>query len=279
MRIVPRNTAHDFLERALPWLMEAEAENNLTIGIALARADGDPPGEEPAFFATVEDDARVVGTLFRTPPHMLGFSPMPLEGVPLVDEVAAARWDALPGAVGPEAPVESFAKLWSARHGVAARVEMRMGIYHLQQVAYPDPAPAGAMREPRIEEKPLLVEWMEGFERDTGIFSTGAETMVARMLEAGALRLWEDAGRPVSMAGASGTTPRGIRIGYVYTPPDLRGRGYAKVLTAALSQRLLDQGRRFCFLYTNLADPVSNGIYRRIGYEQVATAVAVRFEG
>ena len=57
----------------------------------------------------------------------------------------------------------------------------------------------------------------------------------------------------------------------MYTPPELRGRGYATALTAELSQRLLDGrlfegGRRFCFLYTDLANPTSNAIYERIGY-------------
>jgi uncharacterized protein len=32
---------------------------------------------------------------------------------------------------------------------------------------------------------------------------------------------------------------------------------------------LLEGGHRFCFLFTDLANPTSNGIYRRIGYEPV----------
>ena len=48
----------------------------------------------------------------------------------------------------------------------------------------------------------------------------------------------------------------------MYTPPELRGHGYATALTAELSQRLLDGrlfegGRRFCFLYTDLANPTA----------------------
>src|SRR5581483_10201146 len=52
--------------------------------------------------------------------------------------------------------------------------------------------------------------------------------------------LWEDAGEVVSLAGWGGRTPNGIRVGPVYTPPELRGRGYATALTAELSQQLLD---------------------------------------
>jgi predicted GNAT family acetyltransferase len=94
--------------------------------------------------------------------------------------------------------------------------------------------------------------------------------------------LWEHDGEPVSLAGWGGRTPNGIRVGPVYTPPELRGRGYATAVTAELSRRLLagDLGpgnRRFCFLYTDLANPTSNSIYRRIGYRQHAESAMIRF--
>ncbi|HSG49348.1 MAG TPA: GNAT family N-acetyltransferase, partial [Longimicrobiales bacterium] len=139
-------------------------------------------------------------------------------------------------------------------------------------------AVAGRMRVAETWEAAALIPWMEGFEEDTGIFSTGAADTLRRLVEARALFVWEVEDAPVSMAGVSGNTPNGVRVGYVYTPPEHRGRGYAGALTAALSQFLLDEGRRFCFLYTNLADPVSNGIYRRLGYELVANATAYRFD-
>ncbi len=64
-------------------------------------------------------------------------------------------------------------------------------------------------------------------------------------------------------------TPSGIRIGPVYTPPADRRQGYASALVAAASQTLLDQGRRFCLLFTDLANPTSNHVYQAIGYEPV----------
>ena len=90
--------------------------------------------------------------------------------------------------------------------------------------------------------------------------------------------LWEADGEPVALAGASGATPHGIRIGPVYTPPPHRGRGFASNLTAAVSQTLLDEGRRFCFLYANQANGTANRIYQGIGYEPVTDAVMLRFD-
>ena len=74
------------------------------------------------------------------------------------------------------------------------------------------------------------------------------------------------------MAGYSGPTPNGIRLGPIYTPPEYRRRGYGSAAPAALSQWLLERGYRRCFLSTELVNPTSNGIYRAIGYAPVGDA-------
>ena len=72
------------------------------------------------------------------------------------------------------------------------------------------------------------------------------------------------------MASWQSPTLNGVRVSTVYTPPEFRRRGYAAACVAALSQRLLDSGKRACFLFADRANATSNGIYQRIGYRQVA---------
>ena len=81
----------------------------------------------------------------------------------------------------------------------------------------------------------------------------------------------------MSLAGFAGPTPNGIRIGPVYTPPELRGHGHGTAVTAGVSQLLLDRGHKFCFLYTDLANSTSNAIYMRIGYEPVCDSRELAF--
>jgi predicted GNAT family acetyltransferase len=69
------------------------------------------------------------------------------------------------------------------------------------------------------------------------------------------------------MAGFSGSTPNGARVNLVYTKPGFRGKGYASSLAAEVSQGLLNEGKKFCVLFADLANPVSNGIYQKIGYQ------------
>jgi predicted GNAT family acetyltransferase len=143
---------------------------------------------------------------------------------------------------------------------------------------------AGGLRFAAEADRPRLLEWLAAFahealhedDRDDAALNAIVDHRLASA--AAGLALWED-GEAVSLAGFGGATPNGIRIGPVYTPPGLRGRGYASALVAALSQLLLDGGRRFCFLYTDLANPTSNAIYRRIGYRLVCESAELRFDG
>ncbi|NIW24526.1 MAG: GNAT family N-acetyltransferase, partial [Gammaproteobacteria bacterium] len=87
---------------------------------------------------------------------------------------------------------------------------------------------------------------------------------------------WEHGG-PCAMVGAGRETPNGVCISAVYTPPQCRRRGYASIATAELSQRLLDSGKRFCCLYTDIDYPTSNAIYHAIGYTPVQDALDIAF--
>ena len=269
MNVVVHADAAAFLARARPWLEAAEDENNLVLSIA-ARIAGGPAtasGPDAPFFATVEDGGEVVGCAFRTPPHKLVLTRMPVAGAERVAQAAAARWDAVPATLGPRDVACAAAGAWVALRGGEAREGMKQRIYRLDEVTPPRDVP-GRMRTATDADLPLLGVWSDGFAADAGIaFRTTAEAR-AGWVEAGRLALWED-DAPVAMAVGSGATRRGMRVGYVYTPPERRRRGYASALVAALSARFLEEGFAFCVLYTDLSNPTSNAIYARVGYRPI----------
>ncbi len=276
MRIRRFDTAAAFLERAEPWLLEQEAQNNLVLAIARRLLSGDHPYQAPIYLATVEDDGAVCGCAYRTPPHKLGITQVPAAAMPLLVDDVAEVYETIPAILGPEGEAMQFADLWIQRVGGKWEPGMRQRVHALEQVIPPkEPAP-GALREARAADLSLVADWIASFIRDTGAHGGQSRTLAKRKVDQGAMYLWED-DQIRSMASASGKTQRGIRIGYVYTPPEFRGRGYATTAVAALSQLMLDRGRRFCFLYTDLANPTSNAIYKRIGYESVCDVVDVNF--
>lgn len=267
-----------FLERAEAWLLGAEVEHNLLLGIARRLTQSAEGFDPPVYLATVEEDDTLVGCAFRTPPYKLGLTRMPAAALPALVGDVAAVYDSLPAVLGPEPVVRSFAERWSEQQGVRARPGMRQRIYRLTRVTPPEHLPPGRMRPAGPEDVGLTARWMAAFRTDTGVPVPASKRAAQDLIARGALFLWED-GRPASMAGWTGRTPNGARVAYVYTPPGLRGRGYATALVAALSRHLLESGLSYCALYTDLSNPTSNRIYQRIGYEPVCDVMDCHFEG
>lgn len=117
---------------------------------------------------------------------------------------------------------------------------------------------------------------IRGFSIEIGQLADDTELRVDRWLAAGELWLWDD-GEAVSMAVSRKPAEGVVRISGVYTPANKRNRGYAAACVHALSKHMRDAGFR-CVLYTDLANPTSNSIYRRVGYRAVAEGLRYRFE-
>ena len=74
---------------------------------------------------------------------------------------------------------------------------------------------------------------------------------------------------PVSLASHTRKVTNCAVIGQVYTPPVFRGKGYSTACVASLSQKLFDDGWKYCALYANCANPYSNRVYQKIGYKEI----------
>ncbi|MGI8421277.1 MAG: GNAT family N-acetyltransferase [Gaiellaceae bacterium] len=236
-------------------------------------------GEDP-YFAIVEEDGRVVAAALRTPPHnlILSETDAPARYVALAEDARAA-FHSLPGVVGPAAAIEAFVSAWTSLTGDSARLVMSERIYEATEVIAPRRVD-GRMRPVTEQDHDLVLGWVDAFMLEALPFlPADARGFLERRAAdpAAGLVVWDD-GAPVSIAGYGGPTPHGIRIGPVYTPPELRGGGYASALVAELTQELLSNGRDFCFLFTDLANATSNSIYQRVGYRPVTDVEQLMFE-
>lgn len=280
MEVIELTDSAEFLERAGSLLLADEARHNLIV--ALAYGLRDRPAAFPSgcrLWLVCDGGDEVVAAALQTPPHNLVLA-RPSDPAALDALAEALLEDDLPGVVGAIPEAEQFVHAWSSRGGRPAAIRMRQGVFSLDEVIPPRPT-SGAARAAEEQDAPLLVAWLREFFLEA-IGETEPneqlQTLVERRLaspDAGFL-LWED-GEPVSLAGYGGPTPNGVRIAPVYTPSELRGRGYGSAVTAAVSARLLASGRRFCFLYTDLANQTSNKIYQDIGYRRVCDSAEYAF--
>ncbi|MBN2112742.1 MAG: GNAT family N-acetyltransferase [Acidimicrobiia bacterium] len=279
------SSAAEFLERAGPLLNADEARHNLILGLAWTLHDR--PEVYPEFrLWVVEEEGGPAAAALMTPPHNLVLADAADPGaLPLLAAAVRGSGVPVPGVLGNRPTVDDFNRAWAALGGVTPILRMAEGVFALERVRPVVPAP-GRPRPALPGERNLILDWLAAFFAEAMPWEPSPPEMAARMVDYrlesqtgdDGLWLWEDRGEAVSLVGFGGRTPGGQRIGPVYTPPGRRRRGYGTALVAAVSTWLLGHGRCRCFLYTDLANPTSNAMYRRIGYEQVAEAAQFAFE-
>ncbi len=275
MKLHSFSSHKEFKTRVFDFLLENEAENCLLLGL-LEGMESNPGRYPVAYFWAVTSNDKVVGAAWMTPPFPLGLTTMPPEGLALLRDAVREISHQPSQVIGPNEGSLQFKTLWAKldrSHIKSPKMAQR--IFQLTEVLPPRKT-TGLMRVATENDLDLLIDWNIRFAQDCGMSydpssaKSSAKDDAVRAINRKNRHLWCIDGEPVAMASADGKTPRGIRISWVYTPNKFRGRGYASAAVAELSQKMLDEGRDFCFLYTDLANPTSNSIYQKIGYKPVS---------
>lgn len=270
MNVTRYDSAEAFLQVAQSLLMMAEAENNLLLGVAQGIARNPSAAKDP-YLATVSSDAGLLACAVHIAPFNLVITRANREPIAALARHAFESIPKLQGITGPSRSADDFALAWSKLANSKPVLGMRLRIHETRKIVDSDlPAPPGRFRAAVPEDLDLLTVWAEGFVADARIPGrVDARTIVDDAIKRGRLHVWED-GKPVAMAAWTGKTPSGVRINFVFTPRELRGKGYGTACVKALTQQQLDQGNAFCWLYTDVSSAASPNIFKRIGYWPVS---------
>lgn len=256
-----------FAARAWPFL-EARIECNILATVLTAIRAGTFASGTQLFACVLDESGQVQGAALRTPPR-------PMLASILDPDVAGAlidRWvaqDPELGALNSVVPTaRALAAAWASRTGGRTESHMRMAMHVLQSVTEPPRPAPGRLVAVAAAQRETLIEWWQAFtaEADVGGDAESAAAGARVRHDAGGAYFWEHEGRPVSLVCVNPAVAGVARVGPVYTPPSLRGRGYAGTAVAALSRRALARGAGRCALFTDLANPTSNKIYAEVGY-------------
>lgn len=236
---------------------------------AAATADGG------AIFLTVHRGDDLVGATFRTPPWPLSLSAVPFEAQPALLAYLVEHGLVPDCLQGPRDAVDPFAEAVQAHTGWSVRLRRGEMLYRLGELDGPVDVP-GRFRFSTDADQALLDRWWDEFmvEAIGGTRPDATDGMRAGR----GYGLWiAPDGTPVSQAAASHPRNGMSRIGPVYTPAEHRRRGYGAAVTAEIARWALDGGARDVLLFADLDNPVSNSIYRRIGFRPVFEAVETTF--
>ena len=261
------------LTRADEFLSSEPVLHNLILSILHSRVAQRDPGRYWIAF----DAEKTVGVVVQSPlEYPATLTPMEPRAVVAIVNAIAEAGVALRGVNGNAATAASFAGQWSERCKSAATPFQGLRLYELLEVGEV-PDTEGQLRQAGLRDRSLMILWTRAFQNEIGESAADTELRVDRGLAARQLWLWDQNGETTSMAVGREPVQGVVRLSGVYTPPEKRKHGCAAACVYALSKHLRGSGYR-CILYTDLGNPTSNSIYRRIGYRAVAEALRYRFD-
>ena len=244
----------------------------LTTAETLRAGDGPVYGDgEPWYGWWTGPDGQVGSAFLQTPPYPLVLA----EGRASALESLVDKLVGVDRVNAEQRAAEALAAHWNRRIGADIEVHQHIRLYRLGELTRPDPAPAGRAR-PAVADRPRPPDRVVRGRSSTrsasrrptrgGRWTTGWATAGSWCGRSTAV--------PVSMAGRTRPAAGMLRVGPVFTPLDLRGRGYAGAVTAAVSRAAQDLVGEV-LLFTDMANPTSNAIYQRLGYRRVADRLQI----
>jgi len=163
-----------------------------------------------AYLATVDHDGAVVACALRTPPFKAVISAAEPPAIACLVDDLLDKYPDLAQVHGPEPAVARFADLWAARTGVPSIQATRHRLFEIRKTPDVPASPAGRLRAATERDLTTIIAWLTAFIAEALPGDpTDPETAAAKAITTRSLFLWDDEG-PVSMAGWSGRTPRGV---------------------------------------------------------------------
>lgn len=255
--------AAEYLAATESYLLQRELHNNIMLGVCNNIADKHAVNKKYRF-AYVTTHGNVTGAVMNTTAKVILAAYEPNNVAPLVTFYRQSGL-ALQGVVGEAKAAELFAQTYHGSN-VTVRTVIVHGLQHLNTIAMPE----GDMIKATVDDANLLADWAFQFQEDVNSFPKKTKVDVykntAQLINSGSLFKWLHNGNIVSMAAIIRHTRNIGIVGLVYTPAHLRGSGYASAIVHTLTQHILNSGFASAGLFTEKVNPISNLIYKRIGY-------------
>ena len=126
------------------------------------------------------------------------------------------------------------------------------------------------------------------FEKDM-VFKIASETLGIEMdterayeiakvyIEKGLYFLINESGEVLSQAATTKATQNGYTIGAVYTPENMRRKGYARECVCRVIQKIKEENKNVIVLYCNVEKEGNRKLYEGMGFEIILEETVIKF--
>ncbi|CAM0137978.1 hypothetical protein VKS41_001199 [Umbelopsis sp. WA50703] len=268
----------EFIDALLPQLEEHELENCQLIAKSRMWARDKVTG---GYYAAVLEGEKLKYALCWAPGNLLWLSYSPPDGSDKDYQLVLAQHLAqvehavkgVYGFQGCEPGGETFKNAYEEASKQKFKIARGMATYKLIAVKYPEQSlellKKGTLRPATKDDAlELFAGWYRGYceQCDMPLPSTEESVKaITNLSSVEMLYIWIVGGEPVSMTFKLRPLKYGTSVAGVYTPPELRKRGYATAMMAAFCARLLETFQ-FVTLHADKENTTSNHIYQDVGF-------------
>ena len=276
VQLIQHQDAYSFNQRVHDFLVRNEALHHAMLSQCYAITQTPELLKQCHDLLTLESNGEVIGVAINRLDNSISISMLSEPGGVDLLVQHLKRHGTLSMVNAPKDVAQGFVQIWTERTGQPYTPEMILSAYRLEQLASFTWA-VGQLRQAAVTDIPLVSQWYAAFCEEAWSNPTAdSQNWAARQINQGHAFVWQD-GDPVSMGSRIGQTANGFRVSIIFTPKEHRHKGYGKTCTAALTQRLLSDGQRYCFLYADKKNALSNSMYEAIGYKLMGETQSYRF--
>lgn len=271
MKIVIYETIQDFFNENEELLLKNEAVNQLILFNGYSNKDKEVTKE--LLFGRVEDEEGISLIFCNVSPYNLLIHNLKEEVetsiTALVDYLMENNID-INGINSNKKVCEKFIDYYEEKAKCKFHERLAMDIMELRKVNQVT-LPKGYFREATEKDLDLIIDWYIKFGKEALNEDIAVEDFIEKLIiriKNGAIYIFEDENHvPVSMAAFTKQLKKGISVSLVYSDARKRGMGYGVAVVYNLSKLYLERGNEFCSLFVDKRNPVSNGVYAKIGYK------------
>ena len=273
MKIRSYEAVQEFLKDNETLLLEKEAVTQLILHNCFANKEKETTKD--LLFGRVEDEGDNIKLIFaNVSPHNLlvyNLENDTLEAIKSLADYLIEEEIALRGINSNNKICNEFIEYYQNKTGYTFKEYLAMDVMGITELNEEVTLPKGTFRAATWADKDILIDWHIKFAKealDEDMLYEEFKDKLNTRIENKSIYIFEDENhKQMAMAVSTRQLVNGVSVSLVYSSKEARGKGYGLAVVYNLSKEYLGRGNKFCSLFVDKKNQISNGVYKKIGYK------------